>query len=150
MSPYLPIIAIDGPAGAGKSTVTKLVAARLGLLFFDTGAMYRAITWLTAADQQVTMTKLQLHPTRTSVYAQVTGSSESDPSVKNFYQVLGDSLAVGVGRARLTNYTEVSNAIAKAVNLAATGSKTPQAALDDAAIEVRRLLTEAGYKVPSS
>ena len=46
MSPYLPIIAIDGPAGAGKSTVTKLVAARLGLLFLDTGSMYRAIAWL--------------------------------------------------------------------------------------------------------
>jgi pantoate ligase / CMP/dCMP kinase len=42
----MPIIAIDGPAGAGKSTVTKLVAARLGLLFLDTGAMYRAIAWL--------------------------------------------------------------------------------------------------------
>ncbi len=42
----LPIIAIDGPAGAGKSTVTKLVAARLELLFLDTGAMYRAIAWL--------------------------------------------------------------------------------------------------------
>jgi pantoate ligase / CMP/dCMP kinase len=46
MSPQLPIIAIDGPAGAGKSTVTKLVATRLGLLFLDTGAMYRAIAWL--------------------------------------------------------------------------------------------------------
>jgi pantoate ligase / CMP/dCMP kinase len=44
--PQLPIVAIDGPAGAGKSTVTKLVAARLGLLFLDTGAMYRAIAWL--------------------------------------------------------------------------------------------------------
>ena len=42
----LPMIAIDGPAGAGKSTVTKLVAARLGLLFLDTGAMYRSIAWL--------------------------------------------------------------------------------------------------------
>jgi pantoate ligase / CMP/dCMP kinase len=42
----LPLIAIDGPAGAGKSTITKLVAARLGLLFLDTGAMYRAIAWL--------------------------------------------------------------------------------------------------------
>jgi pantoate ligase/cytidylate kinase len=41
-----PIIAIDGPAGAGKSTVTKQVAKELGLLFLDTGAMYRAITWL--------------------------------------------------------------------------------------------------------
>jgi pantoate ligase/cytidylate kinase len=41
-----PIIAIDGPAGAGKSTVTKRVAEALGLLYLDTGAMYRAITWL--------------------------------------------------------------------------------------------------------
>jgi pantoate ligase / CMP/dCMP kinase len=41
-----PIIAIDGPAGAGKSTVTRKVAEKLGLLYLDTGAMYRAITWL--------------------------------------------------------------------------------------------------------
>lgn len=41
-----PIVAIDGPAGAGKSTVTKLVAEALGLLYLDTGAMYRAVTWL--------------------------------------------------------------------------------------------------------
>ncbi len=46
MPSQLPIIAIDGPAGAGKSTVTKLVAARLGLLYLDTGSMYRAIAWL--------------------------------------------------------------------------------------------------------
>ena len=41
-----PIMAIDGPAGAGKSTVTKQVAQTLGLFYLDTGAMYRAITWL--------------------------------------------------------------------------------------------------------
>ena len=41
-----PIIAIDGPAGAGKSTVTRRVAEELGLLYLDTGAMYRAVTWL--------------------------------------------------------------------------------------------------------
>ncbi len=40
-----PIIAIDGPAGAGKSTVARLVAAQLGLLYLDSGAMYRAVTW---------------------------------------------------------------------------------------------------------
>ncbi len=40
------IIAIDGPAGAGKSTVTRQVAKRLGLVYLDTGAMYRAVTWL--------------------------------------------------------------------------------------------------------
>lgn len=38
------IIAIDGPAGSGKSTVSKLVAKSLGLLYLDTGAMYRALT----------------------------------------------------------------------------------------------------------
>ncbi len=41
-----PIVAIDGPAGSGKSTVTKKFAEKLGLLYLDTGAMYRAVTWL--------------------------------------------------------------------------------------------------------
>lgn len=45
-----PIIAIDGPAGAGKSTVAKLVARQLGLLYLDTGAMYRAIAWVIQED----------------------------------------------------------------------------------------------------
>lgn len=38
-------IAIDGPAGAGKSSVARAVAQALGLVYLDTGAMYRAITW---------------------------------------------------------------------------------------------------------
>src|SRR5207253_10537159 len=40
------IVAIDGPAGAGKSTVAKRLAERLGFRYLDTGAMYRALTWL--------------------------------------------------------------------------------------------------------
>jgi len=39
------IIAVDGPAGAGKSTVCKIVATRLGYTYIDTGAMYRAVGW---------------------------------------------------------------------------------------------------------
>ncbi len=39
-------IAIDGPAGAGKSTVAQIVAQRLGFIYIDTGAMYRAVTLL--------------------------------------------------------------------------------------------------------
>ncbi len=39
------MVAIDGPAAAGKSTVAQLVAERLGFVYFDTGVLYRAITW---------------------------------------------------------------------------------------------------------
>ena len=53
------IIAIDGPAGAGKSTVCKILAKRLGFVYLDTGAMYRAVAWALSrrrpapADEQV-------------------------------------------------------------------------------------------------
>ena len=40
------IVAIDGPAGSGKSTVAQTLAQRLGFFYLDTGAMYRALTWL--------------------------------------------------------------------------------------------------------
>ena len=40
------IVSIDGPAGAGKSTVARSLAERLGFRYLDTGAMYRALTWL--------------------------------------------------------------------------------------------------------
>jgi cytidylate kinase len=40
------IVAIDGPAGTGKSTVARALAERLGFRYLDTGAMYRALTWL--------------------------------------------------------------------------------------------------------
>lgn len=39
------VVAIDGPSGSGKSSVARQVAARLGLRYLDTGAMYRALTW---------------------------------------------------------------------------------------------------------
>ncbi len=41
------IVAIDGPAGVGKSTAAKQLAARLGYLYLDTGALYRAVAWAT-------------------------------------------------------------------------------------------------------
>ncbi len=44
------IVAIDGPAGSGKSTVAFELARRLGFVHLDTGAMYRALTWLAARD----------------------------------------------------------------------------------------------------
>ena len=44
------IVSIDGPAGAGKSTVARRLAERLGFRYLDTGAMYRALTWLALRD----------------------------------------------------------------------------------------------------
>jgi cytidylate kinase len=46
------IVTIDGPAGAGKSSVARLLAERLGFRFLDTGAMYRAVTWA-ALERQI-------------------------------------------------------------------------------------------------
>ena len=46
------IVTIDGPAGAGKSSVARFLAERLGFQFLDTGAMYRSVAWL-ALQQQV-------------------------------------------------------------------------------------------------
>ena len=51
----LRVIAIDGPAGAGKSTVARALAARLGLEYLDTGAMYRAVTLRGAAPRASTL-----------------------------------------------------------------------------------------------
>ena len=39
------VVAIDGPAGAGKSTIAKLAAEKLGYAYIDTGAMYRSVAW---------------------------------------------------------------------------------------------------------
>jgi CMP/dCMP kinase len=47
------IIAIDGPAGSGKSTSAKMVASKLGYLYIDTGAMYRAITYLALKQNKI-------------------------------------------------------------------------------------------------
>jgi len=44
------IVAIDGPAGSGKSTVAFALAQRLGFRYLDTGAMYRALTWIAQRD----------------------------------------------------------------------------------------------------
>ena len=64
------IVAIDGPAGAGKSSVARALAERLGFRYLDTGAMYRALTWLAlergvALDDGPALAALaQAHPVR--------------------------------------------------------------------------------------
>lgn len=77
-------IAIDGPAGAGKSTVAQKVAARLGFVYIDTGAMYRALTWkcvqeglqakdVAAVEKLVKKIHIELIPTSTTQKVNVDG-----------------------------------------------------------------------------
>ena len=56
------VIAVDGPSGSGKSSVSRAVAARLGLRYLDTGAMYRALTWW-ALDRGIDLSDPGTQPT---------------------------------------------------------------------------------------
>jgi CMP/dCMP kinase len=78
------IVAIDGPAGVGKSTVAKLLASRLGFLYLDTGALYRSVAWAvleqglkpTDADavaELLLKLSLQMHIKDNAVYVSVNG-----------------------------------------------------------------------------
>ena len=55
------IVTIDGPAGAGKSTVAKLIAAKLGYVYLDTGALYRAVDEVLTARQRVVFVAIVLN-----------------------------------------------------------------------------------------
>ena len=73
------IIAIDGPAGAGKSSVTKIVAQNLGFSCLDTGAMYRAIAWY-ALENGVSLDDAAALTDIARTHAISFGHLEGDPS----------------------------------------------------------------------
>lgn len=107
---------------------------------------YQAIKWFTSSATQTKALERQLHPTRKSVYVQALKDATITAKYANFYDVLGKSLAVGVGRPRLTNYGDVDRAVWIAVNDAARGAAPPADALKKASEQVKTLLTQAGYK----
>lgn len=83
------VVAIDGPAASGKSTTARLVAERLGFLYLDTGAMYRAVTWkaqragVSADDPEalaalVRATRLALEPGTDGVHIRVDGEDVTE------------------------------------------------------------------------
>jgi cytidylate kinase len=85
------VIAIDGPAGAGKSTVARAVAARLGFTFLDTGAMYRAVGLAGTADCDIAFDGDQVlldgrdvtAEIRTPQAAQAASERAGDPAVRS-------------------------------------------------------------------
>jgi pantoate ligase/cytidylate kinase len=76
-----PIVAIDGPAGAGKSTVTKAFARRLGLIYLDTGAMYRALTWWVQRQGAEPADAAAVAPLLAGLDLQLAAGAEGEPQV---------------------------------------------------------------------
>ena len=123
-------VAIDGPSGSGKSSVSKGVARRLGLAYLDTGAMYRAATWWCLhrgedlADQDAVAHAVRVMPL-------VMGLDPSGPTVHVDGTDVGEAI----------RSTEISTAVsAVATNLAV---RAELRRLQRAAIEAER--TPAGF-----
>ena len=108
---------------------------------------YRAAQWLTSGNEATAMLANGIHPARNSVY--LAAAKLADANKAAYYTTLKKSLAVGVGRPRLTNYGEVDAAIFTMVNNVATGKVEPKAALASTAAQVKKLLEAAGFKVPN-
>jgi len=88
---YPAIIAIDGPAASGKTTVANLLAVRWGYLFFDTGVMYRAVTWLAIENEISTKNEAAVSRLARMVQIDVLPPSKEDGRE---YDVLVDGVDV--------------------------------------------------------
>jgi multiple sugar transport system substrate-binding protein len=106
-------------------------------------AAYDLAEWLTSPDTQAGYLQFNQHVTRLSAYK--AAESIEDPIKKEFYQVLGESLKVGVGRPRITTYGQVSEAVQVGMNDFLTGRKGAKEALDGAAKQVDTIMQQEGY-----
>ncbi|WP_230875905.1 ABC transporter substrate-binding protein [Paenibacillus validus] len=106
-------------------------------------ASYELAEYLTSPEVQKGYLKFNQHVTRKSAYD--AAKSLSDPLLKEYYQVLGSSLSVGVGRPRITNYDQVSEAVQIVVNDYLSGKKDAKTALNEGAKQVETLMKQAGY-----
>ncbi len=103
------IIAIDGPAGSGKSTIARMLAKRLGFKYLDTGAMYRAFTWkvlqhrvdlrdVTALCQLMDQTAIELRGTNDGLQIFIDGVNVTEeirlPSVTNNVHFISNTPSV--------------------------------------------------------
>jgi multiple sugar transport system substrate-binding protein len=106
-------------------------------------AAYSLAEWLTSPETQKEYLKFNQHVTRISSYE--ASASMDDPEKKEFYKVLGESLAVGVGRPRITVYGQMSEAVQVGINDFLTGQKSAKDALDSAAKQVQLIMEKEGY-----
>ncbi len=106
---------------------------------------YRVIAWLTSGAVQTAMLSEEIHPTRNSVFEAARRSATISKKFGNFYPVLQQSLATGVGRARVKNYSEVTQPIAVGVNDAASGNGAVKTDMEKTARSVVKVLDSLGY-----
>ncbi len=118
------VVAIDGPSGSGKSSVSRGVASALGLAYLDTGAMYRAATWW-CLDQGVPLTDVEAVAAQVRAFPLVMGTDPADPTV----HVGG----VDVGQAiRETAISAAVSAVATNLEVRAELGRLQRAAIDEA------------------
>ncbi|GAB2701665.1 ABC transporter substrate-binding protein [Paenibacillus thermoaerophilus] len=103
--------------------------------------------YLTSAEVQRDYLRFRQHVTRKSAYA--AAGALPDESLREYYDVLGRSLNVGVGRPRIRNYDQVSEAVQTAVQQYLTGKKSARAALNAAAAKVEQSMRDNGYLSPN-
>ncbi|WP_424765612.1 ABC transporter substrate-binding protein [Paenibacillus sp. sgz302251] len=106
-------------------------------------AAFELADYLTSSRTQKEYLQFRQHVTRKSAYE--ASRTLSDPSLREYYQVLGESLSVGVGRPRITNYEQLSEAVQTAVQQYLTGERSAKEALDEAAVKVEQSMKDNGY-----
>jgi len=127
------IIAIDGPVAAGKSTIGRLLAHRLGYRFVDTGAMYRALTWKAirlnidledeeALGQLAESTRVEISPTPIGDSGAVVDGQDVTPELQ--------SAAVEVGVSPVSKVARVREVLVREQQAMAQGGKIVMAGRD--------------------
>lgn len=92
------VVAIDGPSGSGKSSVSRAVATRLGVGYLDTGAMYRALTWW-CLDQDIDLTDAAAVATAAEEVPLAMGTDPEDPRV----EVDGQDISAAIRGSEVTS-----------------------------------------------
>lgn len=118
-------VAIDGPAGAGKSTIAKLVAKKFGLMYINTGAMYRAVTLMAMRKNIDTNNKKKLCDLMESLSMHF----ENDKLIINEEDVSGEIVLPEVSR-NVSNYASILEIREKLVSLQKSMSQKYDVVMD--------------------
>ena len=138
-------VAIDGPAGAGKSSISKIVAKKLGYLYIDTGAMYRGITWallnagisiddVDAVEAVLSKIQLELRVEETGLSVWVNGTDVSQ-DIRTQY-VTSHVSQVAAQKAVRTKLVEIQRHMASAGGVILDGRDIGSVVLPNAELKI--------------